>query len=127
MLYTFADEGWAPGSPLSASETRAGLYRTRREADEVAAGGRLLAVSVRYDETRGVVTPTPLASLELARGWSAPAIVGPAGGVTTLATIPASLVRSLGPCRLRVHEGHPSPGCPRLLGRTGPARSGFRR
>ncbi len=99
MLYTVASQGWAPGSLLPASETRAGLYRTRREAEAVAAGRRLLAVSVHYDATRGLLTPTPPAGRELSRGWSAPAIEGASGGLTCLASIPCSLVRLVGPAR----------------------------
>lgn len=108
MLYTVAIDGWKPGSPLAASETRAGLYRTRREAGEVAGGRRLLAVSVRYDATRCVVTPAlPIEDRSIGR-WSVPAIVGQAGGVTTLGSIPATLVHPVGPPGLRVHAGHPS-------------------
>jgi hypothetical protein len=126
MLYTVANDTWAPGSPLFASETRSGLYRTREEADGIAAGRRLLAVSVRYDATRCVVTSTPPAGREPGAGWSAPAIVGPTGGVTALATIPAALVRPLGPSRLRIHEGHPRPARPHLPGRDGADRWGRR-
>ena len=127
MLYTVANDTWSPGSPLSASETRAGLYRTRGEADEIAAGHRLLAVSVRYDATRCVVSSTPPAGRELGEDWSAPAIVGPTGGVTALATIPAVLVRPLGPSRLRVHAGHLVPAVPHHSGRDGAGRSRQRR
>jgi hypothetical protein len=127
MLYTVANDTWAPGSPLSASETRTGLYRTRGQADEIAAGRRLLAVSVRYDATRCVVTSTPPADRVPGGGWSAPAIVGPTGGVTALATIPAALVRPLGPFRLRVHAGHTGPACPHLPGRDDADRRARRR
>jgi hypothetical protein len=121
MLYTVANDTWTPGSPLSASETRSGLYRTRGEAAGIAAGRRLIAVSVRYDARRCVVTPTPPAGRELGGDWSAPAIVGPTGGVTALATIPAALVHPLGPSRLRVHVEHPGLASPHLPGRDGAA------
>ena len=117
MLYAVANEGWMPGCPLEASETRSGMYRTRLEAGEFAAGRRMLALSVRYDPTRGVITPTPPAGCEVPSGWSAPAILGPSGGVTALAKIPAFLVRLVGPPRLRVHPAHPAPGRPQSSGR----------
>ena len=114
MLYAVANDRWMPGLPLAAAETMTGLYRTRREADEVAAGRRLLAISVRYDSTRGLITPTPPTGFELPGGWSAPAIVGPAGAVTALATIPAALVRELGPARFRSDPGHRPVAYPHL-------------
>jgi hypothetical protein len=117
MLYTVANDAWTPGSPLSASETRSGLYRTRGEAAGIAAGRRLLAVSVRYDAKRCVVTSTPPAGRELCANWSAPAIVGPTGGVTVLATIPAALVSLIGPSRLRIHAAESMLASPHLPGR----------
>ena len=62
MLYTVANEGWTPGSPLPTSPRRVGLYRTRSEAESVAAGRPLVAVSVRYDAGRGILTPAPPAA-----------------------------------------------------------------
>ena len=118
MLYAVANEGWTPGCPLEASETRSGMYRTRLEVGAIAAGRRLLALSVRYDPTRGVITPTPPSGREVLPGWSAPAIVGLSGGVTALAEIPASLVQLVGPSRLRLHPGHPAPGRPHSPNRT---------
>jgi hypothetical protein len=112
MLYTVANEGWAPGSPLPTSPRRVGLYRTRVEAESVAAGRPLVAVSVRFDASRGIITPASPAPGNLGGAWSAPAVVGPSGGVTALASIPASLVRPLGRPRLRVHAGHRVPGRP---------------
>lgn len=110
MLYTVANEGWSPGSPLPSSPRRAGLYRTRSEAESVAPGCPLLAVAVRYDAGRGVITLASPASAGLPCDWSAPAIVGPSGGVTALASIPPALVRAVGKPRLTVHEGHRLPG-----------------
>jgi hypothetical protein len=124
MLYTIANERWTSGSPLPASETRAGLFRTRREAEAIAAGRRLLAVAVRYDAARGLVTPTTPADRDRPGGWSAPAIAGPSGGVTALAPIPASLVQLVGPVLLRVHAGHRGPGGPDLCRREVPTTSG---
>jgi hypothetical protein len=112
MLYTVANEGWTPGSPLPASPRRVGLYSTRGEAESVAAGGPLVAVSVRYDASQGLITR----ALPVAGGpggdWSAPAIVGPVGGLTALASIPAVLVRAVSRPRLRVHAGHRLPRRP---------------
>jgi hypothetical protein len=111
MLYTVANEGWTPGSPLPTSPRQIGLYRTRSEAESVAAGRPLIAVSVRYDAGRGILTPTyPDGGLD--GDWSAPAIVGPLGGLTALASIPAILVYAVGEPRLRVHAGHRLPGRP---------------
>ena len=72
MLYTVANEAWAPGSPLPSSPRRVGLYRTRGEALSVAPGGRLLAVALLYDARRGVVAATD----GKPDAWTAPAIVG---------------------------------------------------
>jgi hypothetical protein len=112
MLYTVANEGWTPGSPLPASPSRVGLYRTRSEAESVAAGRPLVAVSVRYDAGRGILTPAPPAGGGPGGDWSAPAIVGPLGGLTALASIPAALVHAVGGPRLRAHAGHRLPGRP---------------
>jgi hypothetical protein len=112
MLYTVANEGWTPGSPLPASPRRVGLYRTRGEAESVAAGRPLVAVSVRYDASRGMITPASPAADGHGGDWSAPAIVGPLGGLTALASIPAALVHAVGRPRLRVHAGHRLPGRP---------------
>ncbi len=106
MLYAVANDRWTPGSPLIASQTLTGLYRTRREAASSGPGPRILAVSVRYDATRGVLCLTPPAGRERQTGWSAPAILGTTGGVTALATIPGPFVRALGKLRIRVHAGH---------------------
>ena len=121
MLYTVADEGWSPGSALPSSPSRAGLYRTRSEAEAAAPGCPLLAVAVRYDAARGVITLASPAT-GLPGDWSAPAIVGPSGGVTALASIPPALVRLVGKPQLRVHEGHRLPGRP--AGRVFPSRPG---
>ena len=111
MLFAVANDDWKPGSALAASETRLGLYRTREEAQALAEGRRLLAVSVRHDSLRGVVTST----LPTSPGaWSAPAIVGESGGVTTLASIPSKFVQVVGPPRFRAHAGHQASGFPHL-------------
>ncbi len=127
MLYTVANDDWTPGSPLSASETRSGLYRTRSEAAAIARGRRLLAVSVRYDDHRCVLTPSLPPDGKLNPSWLTPAIVGPNGGVTALAEIPANLVRALGPCRLWIHAGHSDDACSRATGRGNRLRSLLRR
>jgi hypothetical protein len=106
MLYTVADHDWTPGSPLPPSARRAGLYRTRSEAESVAPGRPLLAVAVHFDADRGLITPAAAA----AEDWSAPAFRGASGGVTPLASIPPGLVRPVGTPRLRVHAGHRLPG-----------------
>ena len=113
MLYAVANDRWTPGSPLIASETMTGLYRTRREAASSGPGPRMLAVSVRYDATRGVLCPTPPTGRERHPGWSAPAILGTTGGVTALATIPAPFIRALGTSLIRVHAGHVAATSPR--------------
>jgi hypothetical protein len=112
MLYTVANEGWTPGSPLPASPRRVGLYRTRGEAESVAAGRTMVAVSVRHDASRGIITPALPIADGLGGDWSAPAISGPLGGLTALASIPAALVHDVGRPRLRVHAGHRLPGRP---------------
>jgi hypothetical protein len=127
MLYTVADDDWKTGSPLSASGTRSGLYRTRSEAAAIAGGRRLLAVSVRYEDLRCVLTPSSPPDGNPSRSWSTPAIMGGTGGVTALAEIPAHLVRALGPCRLRIHAGHADVACPRATGREARIRSDLRR
>ena len=112
MLYTVANEGWTPGSPLPTSPRRVGLYRTRGEAESVAAGRPLVAVSVRYDASRGIITPASPVADGVSDAWSAPAIVRPLGGLTALAAIPAALVHAVGRPRLRVHAGHRLPWRP---------------
>ena len=112
MLYTVATEGWDPGSSLPSSPRLVGLYRTRSEAESIAAGRPLVSVSVRYDVGRGILTPAPPSDGGPGGNWSAPAIVGPLGGLTALASIPATLVHDIGKPRLRVHAGHRLPGRP---------------
>jgi hypothetical protein len=112
MLYTVANEGWTPGSPLPTSPRRVGLYRTRVEAESVAAGRPLVAVSVRFDASRRILTPASPVGGGQGGGWSAPAIVGPLGSLTALASIPATLVHAVGRPRIRVHAGHRLPGRP---------------
>ena len=106
MLSTVANDGWTPGSPLPTSPRRVGLYRTRSEAESAAAGRPLVAVSVRHDAGRGIPTPAPPDGGGPGGDWSAPAIEGPLGGWTALASIPAALVHAVGRPRLRVHAGH---------------------
>ncbi|WP_435007667.1 hypothetical protein P12x_004931 [Tundrisphaera lichenicola] len=106
MLHTVATEGWNPGSPLPAIDTMAGLYRTRREAESIAHGRRLLAVSVRFDAGRGMVVSTAPTDSGPDGEWTSPAIVGNSGGVTVLGAIPSSLVRLIGSPSIHLHPGH---------------------
>lgn len=103
MLYTVANLSWTPGEPLTPSMARCGLSRWRPKSEDVAAGCPILAIALRYDQTRGQV----VADGATARGrhgpWSAPAIVDSGGGVMVLAPIPAALVRVIGAAEIRVH------------------------
>jgi hypothetical protein len=64
-------------------------------------------------ETRPIRSPPAVPVVDgLCGDWSAPAIVGPLGGLTALASIPAALVRVVGRFRLRVHAGHRLPRRP---------------
>ncbi len=111
MLYTIASEQWSADRPLTPTQTRVGLYRTRDEAGKLAGGKPTLAVAVRYDATRGTVVATSPTSLRLTGGtWSAPAFVNDSGGVVALCPIPPDLVRRIGPPRLQVHPAQPTAG-----------------
>ena len=110
MLYTVASEQWSSDRPLTPSQNRVGLFRTRDEAGKLAEGQPTLAVAVRYDATRASVVATPPASLRLAGAvWSAPAFVNDSGGIVALGPIPPALVKLVGPPRFRVHPPQPSP------------------
>ena len=58
MLYTIASDQWTADRPLTPSQTKVGLFRTRDEARDVALEKPTLAVAVRYDATRGTVVAT---------------------------------------------------------------------
>lgn len=105
MFYTTARAEWRPGNPLPPSLAPAGLHRTRDAAQSLALGHPTLAVTVRYDATRGVVTAQGPSARASSKGWEAPAIFGPRGGLTVLAAIPAELVHVVGPPEIRVHSG----------------------
>ncbi len=106
MLYTIADIEWSSGLPLTPAETRAGLFRTREAAGRVAAGRPTLAVALRFDEVRGMVVAQPPAARTLPGGWTAPAVVNDRGGVVVFSTIPAALVKLVGPASIRLHGAH---------------------
>ena len=109
MLYTIASEQWSADRPLSPTQTRVGLFRTRDEARQVAEEKATLAVAVRYDATRGTVVATAPAAYRLEGGaWSAPAFVKEDGGVVALCPIPPALVRQIGPPRFQIHRGEAS-------------------
>ena len=124
MLYAVADVNWSPGTPLPPSSTRGGLYRSRSEAESVAAGRPTLALAVRYDAARGAVFPQGPVARSWASRWSAPAVSDAVGVVTAFGAIPAALVRVAGPAELRCHPGvvhliprpHAAPGPPRRAG-----------
>ncbi len=128
MLYTVASEQWSSDRPLTPSQSRVGLFRTRDEAGQLAEGQPTLAVAVRYDATRATIVATPPASLRLAGGsWSAPAFINDSGGIVALCPIPPTLVKQVGPPRFRVHPPQSSAVAP-APGREGrfvrpPARS----
>lgn len=117
MLFTVASEGWAPGLPLTPAETRVGLFRTRDAAGRVAAGRPTLAVCLRYHPDRGTVTAQPPADRAGTRGWAVQAIEDASGGVTVLGTIPGSLIRLVGPARIRIHAGQDGPSGPFIIRR----------
>ncbi len=93
MFYAIASAAWKPGTPLSPSTARAGLFRTRSEARRTALGGPLVALAVRHDGARGTLVPQGTVASGVAPGWAAPAIRNDLGGLTAFASIPAALVR----------------------------------
>ncbi len=105
MLYTVAIAEWTAGRPIAPGVNRSGLFRTRAEAREAAAGRSTLAVALRYDPARGVVSAEGAAARAGLGRWSAPAIEDDRKVVTVLAPIPAELVREVGPARVRFHAG----------------------
>ena len=124
MFYTVAHADWLPGRPLSPSPGRPGLSRWRSEVEGLADGRALVAVAVRYDATRGLVVAYGTAPRSRPVSWSAPAIVGARGEVIVLAAVPAELVRSVGPARLRA-DAAVVPFAPRSHGALRPARLPF--
>lgn len=106
MFYSVAMPSWTPDRPLSHSVAPAGLLPTRDAARRIALGWPIVAVAVRYDATRGVVSPQGPAARRRVGSWEAPAILDEQGGLTILGSIPADLVRIVGPAELRVHPGH---------------------
>ena len=126
MLFTVADENWEPGSDLSASGTRVGLYRTRAGAEAVAAGRRLLAVTPSgSDPARGRLVPARPPGPEVPGG-----MVGPGGrrarrrGDVARGDPPA-LLRALGPPRAPPPRGPPLPLRDRAIGDRGRGRPGL--
>lgn len=103
MFYAIANPSWTPGESLTPPMARSGLSRWRPKAEDVANGGPILAIALRYDATRGLV----IAEGPTARGvigpWSAPAIIDLTGNVMVLAPIPPALVQIVGTAEIRVH------------------------
>lgn len=106
MFYSVATANWTPDRPLTHAVAPAGLLRTRDEARRIALGRPVVAVAVRYDATRCVVSAQGPAARRRVGPWEAPAILDRQGGLTILGAIPADLVRIVGPAELRVHPGH---------------------
>lgn len=103
MFYAVASPSWTPGEHLTPSMARAGLSRWRPKSGEVATGGPILAVALRYDATRGLVVAEGPEARGVVGPWSAPAIVDQTGSVMVLAPIPPALVRVVGTADIRVH------------------------
>lgn len=115
MFYTVANPSWERGSSLPPAMVRVGLSRSRPLANQRTVGGAILAVSIRYDRTRGVVVAEGTHSRGQFGPWSSPAIVDMEGRVMVLACIPAALVREVESPEIRLHAASSMPG-PRLLG-----------
>lgn len=106
MLYTVADARWSPGCPLPPLGARAGFYRMRASAVMIAAGRPVLAAAIRYDSLRGRVVAHGAGLGDHEGPWVAPATMNDLGAVTVLASVPAGLVRVIGPAEIRVHSGN---------------------
>ena len=109
MLYAITNQLWGRGRPLMPAAARGGLFRSRAEARAGAIDGTLVALAVRYDATRGVLTPLGPVASAAAGDWRAPAIVDARGGLTFFGAIPAALVRPVPAAELRADAGRPRP------------------
>ena len=116
MFYSVAMPNWTPDRPLTHSVAPAGLLPTRDAARRIALGRPIVAVAVRYDATRCIVSAQGPAARRRVGPWEAPAILDGQGGLTILGAIPADLVRIVGPAEIRLH-----PGQAEILGRQVPS------
>jgi|GEM_PF-2839654 len=103
MFYAVANPSWTPGESLTPPMARSGLSRWRPKAEDVANGGPILAIALRYDATRGLVIAEGPTARGVVGPWSAPAIVDLTGNVMVLAPIPPALVQVVGTAEIRVH------------------------